>query len=156
MEELFAKYYNELMLYVISLCRNKHVAEEVVSTAFFRALQSTDGEVSSFKAWLFVVARNEYFSLCRKKKHLVQAPFDERIAREEAEMLDGILRDEEYRALHRAIMLLPDAQREAIDLFYFFDQSIRDIAQIMEKSEGSVKVLLHRARKNLKSILEEI
>ncbi len=74
---------------------------------------------------------------------------------DEEDVLEGILRDEAYRSLYYAISLLKPERREVIVLHYFADQSIRAIAQILQKSEGSVKVLLHRAREELKKILEE-
>ena len=124
-----------------------------MSTAFFRALQSADDTVEDFKAWLYAVCRNEYFSHCRRKKRMVQVLATDTAGEEN--VLEGILRDESYRALYRAISLLAPERREAILLYYFADQPIRAIAQILQKSEGSVKVLLHRAREELKKILEE-
>ena len=125
-----------------------------MSTAFFRALQSADDTVEDFKAWLYAVCRNEYFSHCRKKKRMLQQALAADTVGE-GDVLEGILRDEAYRALYRAISLLSPPRREVILLFYFADQPIRAIAQILQKSEGSVKVLLHRAREELKKILEE-
>jgi len=142
-----------LLLYTLSLCRNVHLAEDIVSTAFFRALQSADDSVEDFKAWLYAVCRNEYFSHCRRKKRMAQALATD--TADEEDVLEGILRDESYRALYRAISLLNAERKEAILLYYFADQPIRAIAQILQKSEGSVKVLLHRAREELKKILEE-
>ncbi len=84
---------------------------------------------------------------------MVQASLDDDVAQEG--VLHGILRDEAYRALYRAILLLTQEQRETILLFYFADQPIASIARILQKSEGSVKALLHRARTKLKEILEE-
>ena len=70
-------------------------------------------------------------------------------------MLEKIIKDEEYRALYRAISLLPSAQNEIITLFYFEDLSVREISQIVKKSELSVKTALCRARIALREILEE-
>ena len=51
-EELFVKYYNDALLYVLSLSGNKAFAEDAVSTAFFKGLRRGDGEIKSFKPWL--------------------------------------------------------------------------------------------------------
>lgn len=153
-EELFTKYYNELLLYTLSLCRDKSTAEDVVSEAFFKALLNADGSVRDFKLWLLSVCRNEYFSRCRKKKRrpVIQS-LDETEASSE-DVLMRVIRDEEYRALYRAIGLLSDDQREVIVLFYFSSLSVRAVSEIIGQNEGNVKVLLHRARKKLKKILE--
>lgn len=153
-EELFAKYYNELLLYMLAICRDEHIAEDVVSTAFFKALQSAEDSVKDFKLWLLAVCRNEYFTLCRKKKRFSEVPLDERTADNSCDVLERIIRDDEYRALYRAISLLPPEQKEVITLFYFSAVPVRSIAGIMGKSESNIKVMLHRARINLKSILE--
>ena len=63
-EELFKKYYNDALLYTLSLSKNRAVAEDIVSNAFYKALikidEERDGEY--FKSWLFTVCRNEYFT----------------------------------------------------------------------------------------------
>ena len=56
--------------------------------------------------------------------------------------------------LHRAVELLDDVHREAITLFYFEEQSVKQIAEITGKTQDHVKVILFRARKKLKSLLE--
>ena len=66
-DQLFTQHYNEALLYTISLCKNRTVAEDIVSTAFFRALTMSDDSVRNFKPWLLTVCRNEYYSLCRKE-----------------------------------------------------------------------------------------
>lgn len=126
----------------------------MVSSAFFKALQTADGSVKEFKAWLFTVCRNEYFSLCRKKKIDPETTFAFKSTDDTTNVLDKIIRKEEYRSLYRAISLLPNNQKEVILLFYFSALDIHSIAKITEKNYGYVKVLLHRARTNLKSILE--
>ena len=107
-DQLFTQHYNEALLYTISLCKNRTVAEDIVSTAFYRE-----------------------------------------------ELIESIIRKEEYRSLYRAISLLPDAQKEAVTLFYFSGLSVQSISEITGKSETNTKVLLCRAREKLRKILEE-
>ncbi len=125
-----------------------------MSNAFFKALFSVDDSVRDFKPWLLSVCRNEYYSWCRKKKRRLEAEPSEETDTSEDDVLEKIIRDEEYRALYRAIGLLSDERKEVITLFYFSSLSVRAIAKVTEKSEGYVKVLLHRARSDLKKILE--
>ena len=156
MEEFFRKYYNDALLYTVSLSRNRAIAEDVVSNAFYKALTKPDAEKDEahFKAWLFTVCRNEYFSICRKRARRNETELDGAVADDSEEVADKIIKDENYRALYRAIELLPDNQRELITLFYFENLAIKEIARIVGKSEGSVKVSLCRARDNLRRLLE--
>ena len=153
--QLFSKYYNEALLYTISLCRNRTIAEDIVSTAFFKALMMADDSVRDFKPWLLTVCRNEFISACRKNRRISSEEIPEDMADDREEVIEGIIRKEEYRSLYRAVELLPEAQKEVITLFYFFGLPIKSISGITGKSETNIKVLLCRARDKLRKIMEE-
>ena len=151
--ELFKQYYNEALLYVITLCKNRAMAEDAVSHAFFKALQMADEEIRDFKPWLMAVCRNEIFAQMRKRKYLTDEELQDDISGSE-EILERLIRQERYISLYRAISLLKTEQRELIELFYFSGLSVKESAKVVGKSEANVKVLLHRARVELKKILE--
>ncbi|MBE6639486.1 MAG: RNA polymerase sigma factor [Ruminococcaceae bacterium] len=152
LESFFAKYYNDALLYSLSLTKDKANAEEIVSTAFFKALHTADDDIRDFKPWLLTVCRNTYLSNCRKQSRYTE--LHDYLADDGEELLDRIIKDEEYKALYHAIGQLAKEQTEVITLFYFENLSIRAIGEIMAKKETSVKVLLYRARENLRKILE--
>ena len=154
-DQLFSQYYNEALLYTISLCRNRTVAEDIVSNAFFKALTLSEDSIRDFKPWLLTVCRNEFISICRKNSRFTGEEIPEDLADDQEEVIEGIIRKEEYRSLYRAIGLLPDTQKEFVTLFYFSRLSIKSISEITGKSETNVKVLLCRARDKLRSIMEE-
>lgn len=154
-DQLFSQYYNEALLYTISLCRNRTVAEDIVSNAFFMALTLSEDSIWDFKPWLLTVCRNEFISICRKNSRFTGEEIPEDLADDQEEVIEGIIRKEEYRSLYRAIGLLPDTQKEVVTLFYFSRLSIKSISEITGKSETNVKVLLCRARDKLRSIMEE-
>ena len=152
-EELFQKYYNDALLYSISLAKNVMLAEEIVSDAFYIALRTADGEVRNFKAWLLKICRNLFLNKQRKIRKITE--LDENMRDESENALDSIIRKEEYRALYHAISLLNKNHREIITLFYFEDLSVKDISAVIGKSEAVVKVSLFRGREALKKILSE-
>ena len=152
-EKMFKEHYNGALLYALSLCKDKHLAEELVSIAFYKALQSADDSITSFRAWLFAVLRNEYTSHLRR--HRRYTDLHEDTESDEETVLDKIIKDEQYRTLYRAISLLPSAQNEIITLFYFEELSLKEISQIVKKNESSVKTALCRARIALREILEQ-
>ena len=154
-DQLFSQYYNEALLYTISLCRNRTVAEDIVSNAFFKALTLSEDSIRDFKPWLLTVCRNEFISICRKNSRFTGEEIPEDLADDQEEVIEGIIRKEEYRSLYGAIGLLPDTQKEVVTLFYFSRLSIKSISEITGKSETNVKVLLCRARDKLRSIMEE-
>ena len=154
-DQLFSQYYNEALLYTISLCRNHTIAEDVGSNAFFKALTLADDSIRDFKPWLLTVCRNEFISVCRKNSRFTGEEIPEDLADDREEVIEGIIRREEYRSLYRAIGLLPDAQKEVVTLFYFSELPVKSISEITGKSETNIKVLLCRARDKLRTILEE-
>ena len=154
-DQLFSQYYNEALLYTISLCRNRTIAEDVVSNAFFKALTLADDSIRDFKPWLLTVCRNEFITVCRKNSRFTGEEIPEDLADDREEVIEGIIRREEYRSLYRAIGLLPDAQKEVVTLFYFSGLPVKSISEITGKSETNIKVLLCRARDKLRTILEE-
>ncbi len=154
-DQLFSQYYNEALLYTISLCRNRTVAEDIVSNAFFKALTLSDDSIRDFKPWLLTVCRNEFISVCRKNSRFTGEEIPENLADDREEVIESVIRKEEYRSLYRAIGLLPDTQKEVVTLFYFSRLSVRSISEITGKSETNIKVLLCRARDRLRSFMEE-
>lgn len=154
-DQLFSQHYNEALLYTISLCRNRTVAEDIVSSAFFKALTLADDSIHNFKPWLLTVCRNEFISICRKNSRLTGEDIPEDLADDREEVIESIIRREEYRSLYRAIGLLPDTQREVVMLFYFSGLPIKSISEVTGKSETNTKVLLCRAREKLRKIMEE-
>ena len=154
-ELLFTKYYNDALLYTVSLSKDPSISEDIVANAFYKALTTADDDerIVNFKAWLFTVCRNLYFSSRRRHSNKKVDPLDDGYADESESIVDEIIRDEEYRALYRAIELLPENQKEVILLYYFENLQIKDICKIVGKSETNVKVTLSRAREGLKKIL---
>lgn len=154
-DQLFSQYYNEALLYSISLCKNRTVAEDIVSNAFFKALSMSDDSIRDFKPWLLTVCRNEFISICRKESRFTGEDIPDDLADDRETVIESIIRREEYRSLYRAIDLLPDLQREAVMLFYFSGLPVRSISEVIGKSEANTKVLLCRAREKLRTIMEE-
>ena len=134
-DQLFSQYYNEALLYTISLCRNRTVAEDIVSDAFFKALSMADDSIRDFKPWLLTVCRNEFISICRRDRRFTGEEIPEDLADDREEVIETIIRRGEYRSLYRAIELLSETQREAVMLFFF--RVFR--SEAFQKLSGKVK-----------------
>ena len=70
-EEIYQTYFADVYRYILALSRDAHTAEELTQETFFKALdglKNFDGK-QDVRAWLFTVARNCYYSRCRKAKH---------------------------------------------------------------------------------------
>lgn len=153
-EELFKAHYNDAFLYTLTITKNAQEAEDIVSVAFFRALNTADKKIRDFKPWLLRVCRNELYTRNRKSKRLTTLEGD--VADEAENAVEKVIRDEEYRALHKAMGLLPENLREILLLYYFEGMSVKEIADVVGKTEVNVRVSLYRGREEMKKLLEAI
>lgn len=155
---------------------------------FVRALLSLPDEHVNVRAWLYMVARNLYYSTYRKRKHEVsfegaEAQSDvqnkmesggangkrngQRIwsgdgsggawpyAASERELLDRLIRKEEEQMLYAALSKLDSVKREVLELQYFSEMPLRQVAQILGMKPENVRVLSHRAKREVKKYMEE-
>ena len=134
-------------LIAFSYTRNRYDAEDIMQNTFLK-LWKTDAHYESdehLDRWLTRVCVNEckdFFKLSFRKN----APLED--AQEAA------VEDPHFNVdLFRAVSSLGKKERLAVHLFYYEDLPIAEIAEIMKTKEGTVKSLLHRARKTLKAKL---
>lgn len=155
LEKLYIKYHRELLLYAFSLCKDYHMAEDLVSDTFFKAMVSFDVKSSYIKFWLFRVCKNLFVDEIRSDKKFINFhKFDDNLAISEETPLDKLIDNEGNKQLYRLVMDLRPSYREVIILFYYCDMSLREIAQATGLNDNNIRVLLFRARKKLKILLE--
>lgn len=101
------------------------------------------------RTWLIRILINECYTFLRKSSRFV--PLEG--MRETTETETG--RDADYSSLYEAVNSLKEELRMPVVLYYIEDFSIKEIAQILEISEGAVQKRLARARGKLKRSLQE-
>ena len=153
LDELYRQYYGAALLYVLSLCRDRALAEELVHDAFVKAYLSLPDDAPSFPFWLMKVCRNLWYDHARRRKFLSDEPVPERIDAATPETL--LLQKEESAALWRAIHQLDAADRELLILHYFAARPVAELAALLGLTPAAARQRLHRARLKLRRILEE-
>lgn len=139
--------YRTAYLYV----RNEETALDAVGTAVLKAYQQihTLKNPEYFKTWITrILIRAAYDE---QKKLMYHGDLKE-ISQKEA--CEGVSLEEKYD-INAAIRLLSEKYRMVIILKYFSGFSVKEIADVLEAPEGSVKAYLSRARDELKRILKE-
>lgn len=102
------------------------------------------------KTWLIRILINECYNVLRQKSR--QIPMDV-----EGEMAaKAAVEPKDYSDLYRAVSQLQEDLRMPVVLYYGEDFSVREIAQVLEISEGAVQKRLARARQKLKRLLEDV
>jgi RNA polymerase sigma-70 factor, ECF subfamily len=156
-DALYRRYLSRVYSYAYYELGNHHAAEDATEAAFLAALSNlprfeerarpADGEgASTFRVWLFQIARNEVAAERRRALRRPTAPLDEALLI--ADPLDvqaDAERDDDARAAWRAVGRLPEDRRQAIVLRFVDELSTAEIAGILGRTEGAVRVLIHRA-----------
>ncbi|HEL2738080.1 TPA: sigma-70 family RNA polymerase sigma factor [Streptococcus suis] len=103
------------------------------------------------RAWLYRSAVRAYIDKYRRDKHYYEILQKEFFRREDLLVYD----QEGYEELYQAVADLPEKYQQVIDLYYFQDMSVKEVAHILGTGKSWVKIILYRGRKQLRKILEE-
>lgn len=151
--------YDPMVLFINSYVHDLNFAEDIAEDTLVKLAVKKpkfDGR-SSFKTWLYAIARRVMTDSIRKKAKHKTANVD--IAAEtvsdDADIERDFIKKERDIILHRAMLRLKPEYRSVLWLSYFEDMKINDIAKAIGKTEDSAEHLLRRARQALKQILSE-
>lgn len=126
---------------------------------FVQAIMSLSDDHPNFRAWLYKVAHNLCINRLRKDNRL---DFRDSIPEDGSghfgssdDALADMLTTERNRTLYRCMNKLSDLHREILFMEYFSEMNHKEIAVALDLSPNNVRVIAHRARKELKSMLEK-
>ncbi|WP_158212292.1 RNA polymerase sigma factor [Natranaerobius trueperi] len=153
-EELYNYFFPKVYYYILQRVNNKAIAEDLVSNIFLKALRNLTSLKNSrdFQGWLFSIARNalidHYRKAGRKKEEASEAVSDDKTILYETPE-DQLLIKEHNNQIYQALDTLSPEQSEVVILRFMHELKLKEIAKVIDKSEGAVKGLLYRALKKL-------
>ena len=153
-DEVYREYFTDVYKYLVSLCRNESLAEELTQDTFFRALKSLDrfkGECSVY-TWLCQIGKNAYFTYLKKHRRQ-QAEVEADIA-SAGDVSEDFLKKDEALRLHRLIHALPEPYKEVFSLRTFGELAFSQIGELFGKSESWARVTYHRAKLKIREGLK--
>ena len=160
--ELYEITYKRVYYLALRLTNNPEDAEDATQDTFvsaFSALSNLKND-NAFEGWLFQIAANKCRSKLSRTKHTEELPedFSEHTPDPNENLLpETVLQESEKRRMIVEIkQSLPDAQRECVMLFYYSGMSVRQIAETLGCSEGTVKSRLNYARQKIRDEILEI
>jgi RNA polymerase sigma-70 factor (ECF subfamily) len=160
-DALYRKYVAQVYSYAYYELRDHHEAEDATERAFMSALAAlsrfeeravpADGHGSStFRVWLFQIARNAVAERRRRLRRHPEAPLEAAEGMHATtDVADESARRDEVAAALRAIGRLPGDRRRALILRFVDEMSTSEIAGILGRSDGAVRVLIHRALRSV-------
>jgi RNA polymerase sigma-70 factor (ECF subfamily) len=165
--QLCDEYYSQILGYVLKRTARIESAQDITSEVFFKALKNIHRfrwRGIPFSAWLYRIANNEIANHFRKNGHrqagldAISNSIEYSEPSPESEFLAAeaeLKKHRDFLILHKSIARLSTRYQEVITLRFFENKLIYEIAEILEKREGTVKSLLHRGLKKLRKLMEE-
>ncbi len=160
--DAFASLYRRYVAHIYSLAyyetRHHHTAEDITEQVFVQALtalphfrEQGSGEGSTFRVWLYAIARRVIANERRRQRRRPAASIDAALEVPAPDDPAGLAltRLEAGRAW-QAVLALPDDRRQALVLRLVHELSAREIGALMGRSEGAVRVLIHRALESVR------
>lgn len=158
--ELYETNYPKIFGYILKRVAEVQIAQDITSETFLKALKNIKKfrwQNISFSAWLYRIASNEISNYFRKNKYRpisfekISEPISS--SNPSAEIIQAeeqLEKHKEFLELQKKISRLSAIYQEVIVLRFFEKKKIREISEILGKSEGTVKSLLHRGLEKLR------
>ena len=146
-EQLLLTEYNRYFRLAMSFVHNEEDAGDIVQNGAYKAVKGSSGLRSAEYAstWLYRIMLNEIFRFCKEPKHVPLEHVEETGYEERYEDPD----------LRRALDQLSREDKVVVELKFFEDMKLDEIAEILQENVNTVKSRLYRAMKKLRVQLEE-
>jgi RNA polymerase sigma-70 factor, ECF subfamily len=156
---LYARHHVRVYRFVLRLSGNATVAEDVLSEVFLDVWRHADRFEGrcAVSTWLLTIARNKAVSMLRRTR---EQEWDDNLAATVEDPSDSpetaVLNGERSEIMRRCLAQLSSEHREIVDLVYYHDKSIKEVATIVGIPEATVKTRMFYARKHLAKLLEGV
>ncbi|MBD5522431.1 MAG: sigma-70 family RNA polymerase sigma factor [Lachnospiraceae bacterium] len=153
-EELYKRYYSQVYFYVLGLCRNEHIAEEITQETFFKVLKKMDSFKGECKVnvWMIQIAKNTFYNYCREKKLDPESSLEG--LESEGTIEEKIIDREEAEQIHVILHRMKEPYKEVFWMRTFGELSFKEIGSIHGKTESWARVTYHRAKLMIKEELK--
>ena len=151
---LYRRYVDRVYGYAFYQLGDHHDAEDATErtfTAALRALPAYEDRGSTFRAWLFRIAHNTVANAHRSRSRRRTDPLPDSFERAapNADPAGLVALADELHEVRRAIAQMPDDRRQVILLRFVDGLSTAEVGEVLDRSPGAVRVLLHRSLKDL-------
>ncbi len=156
MEELIELWKMPMFRFFLRSLNHHEDAEDLTQRVFIRIYRSAERYLphAKFSTWIFTIARNLLIDEIKKRKRRPQMVFDEYI--ESVGEVEGGRSAELTEILMKQLDTIPENHRTALLLRVQRELSYREIAEVMQSTEASVKTWIHRARLDLRKSLSNL
>lgn len=147
---LYERYVDQIFAYALTLTRSRELAEDVTAATFARALEELprfEWRGVPYSAWLYRVAAN---LVARERRRPGWIELNPQVGDDAPSPEEAAVSGDRAAEVRAAVAALPTDQRQVIQLRFGGELRNREIAEIMGRSEGAVKLLTFRALTTLR------
>lgn len=156
--DLYDLHFDRIYAYIYRKTGDRQAAEDLTSETFMKALANLKGyryTGQPFAAWLYRIAANAVTDHYRSRRTTTSLDEGLQVADRGTTPEEAALRLDDQQAVTRAIQSLSPDQQDVILLRFSGDMKLKEIGQVIGKTEGAVKALMFRALNSLKGKLTE-
>lgn len=152
MEQIYEMYFEDVYRYILSISKNKNIAEDITSETFLKAIKNIDkfDGKKDIRAWLFTIAKNTYYTSVKRENIYTE----EIETVEKFDFVDNIINKEQAMNVHKHLHKLKEPYKEVFMLRIFGELSFKEISEIFNKSESFARVTFHRAKNQIINLME--
>ena len=154
---IYDLFFEKLYKFIFYRVGHKQISEDLLAETFVKAWQKI-GQIGNSKAlssWLFQIAKNNIIDYYRSKKTTISLEEVEDFLEEVISPVEELDLNLEQKKILEVIQLLPVEQGLVIKYKFFEDLSNQEIAILLNKTEGAIRVIQHRAVIKLKELINE-
>ena len=155
-EILYNKYKNKIEYFIYNIVKDYQKAEDIAQETFIYVIQHQMRENSSFKYYIYLVARSKalnYINVEKRRKEITEKYLTNDDGQIEKDVLDIITAEESKKELLESIELLDERYKNAIYLVNIEGLSYEETSKILGETLQNTKNLIHRGKKQLRKIL---
>lgn len=156
-EPLYNNYYERILSFIYLRVETKDETYELTSQVFFKALENIRKYKSvglPFGSWLFRIAINEVNKFFQKNQRKRTISIDEESVKEIFIEINEEKQEDADKKLSLAFQILSVDEVELIELRFFQKLPFKEISQIMDLSEASVKARVYRSLEKMKQVIQ--
>lgn len=148
-EKMFTENYDFIFKFLMKLCNNSSLAEELTQETFFRAYMNMGQlrDKSKASVWLCQIAKNTYYFRYNENKKITE--LDNDIAADTPDLAETFVQKELSEEAFAKLHQLDEPYKEVFMLSVFANLSLKEISRLFNKSESWARVTFYRARKKL-------
>lgn len=155
---IYQTYFEDVFLYLRGLSNSETIAEEITQETFMKALKALDRFDGSkdIKAWLFTIAKNTYFTYCKRQKLFLEIVIVDNIAAPQSDFTLRVEDEESAFCIHQFLHQMKEPYKEVFTLRVFGELPFEKIAALFNKSPGWARVVFYRTKVQIKEYMEAL